>query len=246
MPNTEPNIGTGIKVAKRVLTIFFLLDHSGSMEVDGRISKLNNAIPVTVEALKGLLDDNPNLSIKIKVIKFSTKADFHVGGSAGTDIENFQWYPLETDRLTATAEAINLLCDQLDFEKMPRRGYPPVCVLVSDGYSTDPESEYTKAIDRLNKEPWGKKAARIVVSIGDDIDEESLRRFVNDRGSYINCENAEQIIDYIKLKTTEASISSSESKPKESNQDNVDDSNQNNGENTGEGTIADADPYAAW
>ena len=246
MTNLEPNIGAGTKVAKRVLTIFFLLDHSASMQEDGRISKLNDAIPVTIDALKSLLDDNPNLSIKIKVIKFSTKADFHVGGSAGTDIENFQWYPLELDARTATAGAINLLCDQLDFEKMPKRGYPPVCVLVSDGYCTDSESEYSRAIDRLNKDPWGKKAARIVVSIGDEIDEDSLKRFVNERGSYINCENARQIVDYIKLKTTEASISSSESKPIGDNQNDINVPNNNNNGNTSDGTLAGADPNEAW
>lgn len=42
-----------------------------------------------------------------------------------------------------------------------------------------------------------------------------LYQFVNENGSYINCENVEQIIDHVKTKTAEATRSNSESVPKD-------------------------------
>jgi len=221
------NIGDNVKVVKRTITVFFLLDKSGSMYGE-RIAKLNQAIPVTIEALKGVIDDNPNLRIVIKVIEFSDEVSL-VSGQHGQEIGNFQWRDLTADGGTRTASAIKMLCEHLDLEMMPKRGYPPVAVLVSDGYCTETSSEYNDAIAQLNKTPWGRKAARIVVSIGDDIDEDALRQFVNKNGSYINCEDAEQIIDYIKTKTTEATLSSSESVPKASGES-ADDSTQDESE----------------
>lgn len=205
-------MGEGVITVKRTLTVFFLLDKSSSMSDGGKIDRLNDAIPVTIEALKQVLDGNPNLRIKMKVIAFSDEADFYVCSSGGEDLENFNWKPLIPNGGTSTAQAIQLLCDQLDFEKMPKRGYPPVCVLVSDGYCTDSSSSYDAAIQRLDKEPWGRKAARIVVSIGNDCDETSLKRFVNKHGQYINCNDARQIVDSIKLVTVTATITASESK----------------------------------
>jgi uncharacterized protein YegL len=202
-------IGGGVTIVKRTITVFFLLDKSGSMAGD-RIAKLNQAIPVTVEALKDVMNDNPNLKIVIKVIEFSGNAEL-TNGENGQEVGDFFWRDLIPMDYTATASAINILCEHLDLERMPRRGYPPVCVLVSDGYCTETPEAYNAAIEKLNKSPWGKKAARIVVSIGDDIDEEALRRFVNKNGSYINCINAADIVDYIKTKTTEATLSNSES-----------------------------------
>jgi uncharacterized protein YegL len=209
-------MGEGVNPVKRILTVFFLLDKSNSMADDGKIDRLNDAIPVTVDALKQILDDNPNMLIKVKVIAFSDKADFYVSGSGGEDVKSFNWKPLVPNGGTSTAQAIQLLCDQLSLEKMPKKGYPPVCVLVSDGYCTDPSKDYDAAIYRLDADPWGRKAARIVVSIGNDCDEISLKRFVNDRGQYINCTDAKQIVDNIKLVTTEATLSVNESRGKTS------------------------------
>ena len=212
-----PNQGDNVKTVKRAITVFFLLDKSGSMAGE-RIAKLNQAIPVTIDALHSVQDDNPNLRIVVKVMEFSDSVSLSTGENA-QELDNFNWRDLEADGRTATASAINLLCDHLDIERMPKRGYPPVAVLVSDGYCTESDDRYNAAIDRLNNDPWGKRAARIVVSIGDDIDEEALRRFVNANGSYINCLDAADIVEYIRTKTTEATLSNSESRPVEEAKD---------------------------
>jgi len=203
------NIGDNINIVKRTITVFFLLDKSASMKGE-RIAALNAAIPVTVDALKEICEDNPNLRIVIKVIEFSNQVEL-TSGANGQDVDNFIWRDLVVDGYTATASAINLLSDNLSLEIMPKRGYPPVCVLISDGYCTEKEELYNAAIDRLNNEPWGRKAARIVISIGDDLDEVALRKFVNKNGEYINCTDASQIRDYVVTVTTNATLSQSES-----------------------------------
>jgi uncharacterized protein YegL len=204
---SAPNISDGIQIVKRAITVFFLLDVSESMTGE-RIAKLNDAIPVTVKVLKGVQDANPHLRIIVKIIEFSTEANLIMEN----EIQDFNWIDRVAGGYTATATAIKILCDHLDLERMPKRGYPPVCILVSDGYCTESKKEYDDAIKKLNELPWGQKAARIVVSIGHDIDEEALYQFVNKYGSYINCEKAADIIDYIRIVTTYATYSNSEAK----------------------------------
>jgi uncharacterized protein YegL len=103
---------------------------------------------------------------------------------------------------TAMGMAVGLLCSVLeDKDLMPAKSYPPVCVMISDGYSTD-EDKYSASIERLNKTPWGAKASRNVISIGTETDEDSLRLFTNDRGAYIDCQNVSDLVNQIVLRTT--------------------------------------------
>ena len=206
----QEKLGDGTNPIKRKLNVFFILDKSGSMFGE-RIAALNDAISVTANALKEVEANNPYLRIVIKIIEFSSKAEL-TNGAEGQDLDNFNWRDITAEGYTVTASAINLLCDQLSIELMPRRGYPPVCVLVSDGYCTEKDESYNAAIARLNHNPWGRKAARIVISIGNDLDEKALRMFVNERGAYINCQSATDIINYIRLTSTEATLSQSKSK----------------------------------
>ncbi len=58
---------------------------------------------------------------------------------------------------------------------MESRGLPPVLVLITDGYPTDDVGQGIKAI---MDQPWGKKAVRIAIGIGADIDYNMLKRFI--------------------------------------------------------------------
>ena len=92
----------------------------------------------------------------MRAIKFSNNAAWHVVNPV--PLNDFVWPELETSGLTATAKAIKLLTEELSIDRMPRRGLPPVCILISDGFCTDPQEEYDAAIAELGKIPWGIKA----------------------------------------------------------------------------------------
>ena len=95
---------------------------------------------------------------------------------------------------------------------MPRRGLPPVCILISDGFCTDPREEYDNAIVELGKIPWGIKAVRLAIAIGDETDynEVELLKFVNqDQIGLLKAHSPEELVSYIKWASVSASVASS-------------------------------------
>jgi hypothetical protein len=119
--------------------------------------------------------------------------------------------------LTATAKALRLLAGELSIERMPRRGLPPVCILISDGFCTDPREEYDSAIADLAKIPWGIKAVRLAIAIGDEsgYNESELLKFVNqDRIGLLKAHSPEELVSYIKWASVSASVASSRGRSK--------------------------------
>jgi uncharacterized protein YegL len=83
---------------------------------------------------------------------------------------------------------------------MSDRALPPVLVLISDGQPTD---DYAGGIKALMAEPWGKKAVRIAIAIGEDADQEVLRKFIgNPELKPLQANNPEALIKYINWVST--------------------------------------------
>ena len=204
------------EVVKRALQFFWLTDYSGSMS-GTKIATLNQAIREAIPEVKKAVASHPEVQIMMRAIKFSDDADWHVGPSS-IPIEQFAWPELKVDGMTATSKAIRLLALELDVEKMPHKGYPPVCILVSDGYCTDSQEEYDSAIFQLNAIPWGKKAVRLAIAIGSesDYDEKELLKFVNHpEVGVLKADNPQMLINYIKWASVSASLGASQGKSME-------------------------------
>jgi uncharacterized protein YegL len=58
---------------------------------------------------------------------------------------------------------------------MPRRGLPPVLILVSDGVPAD---NFEMGLADLLATPWGSKAIRVAIAIGRDADYDLLHTFM--------------------------------------------------------------------
>ena len=202
-------------VVKRDLNFIWLVDCSGSMK-GTKIATLNSAISQSIPAVRKALELHSEVNVMMSAIKFSDHAEWHIGPDA-VPIQNFIWSDLSAKGITATAKAINLLAEQLDIEKMTRRAYPPVCILLSDGLCTDTPEEYDAAIENLNKLPWGKKAVRLVIAIGSEnnYDEVELLKFTNHKEiGVLKAESPDTLVDHIKWASVTASVSSSQSKSK--------------------------------
>jgi uncharacterized protein YegL len=92
------------------------------------------------------------------------------------------------------------VADQLRIPPMSDRALPPILVLVSDGQPTD---DYARAITELLDLPWGKRAVRIAVAIGEDADHDALRVFVaNPEMPVLQANSAETLVNYIKWAST--------------------------------------------
>lgn len=208
MLNQCPNLPD--EVVKRPLHFFWLTDYSGSMS-GKKIATLNQAIREAIPEIRKAVSIHPSVQILMRAIKFSDTAEWHIGPQP-VDIDHFVWHNLTIGCSTSTAKAIRLLSNELRTPQMPKRGFPPVCILVSDGFCTDIDSEYNAAIKELLDLPWGKKAVRLAIAIGDEsgYDEKQLLKFVSHPEiGVLKAHTPEQLINYIIWASVSASVSSS-------------------------------------
>jgi uncharacterized protein YegL len=189
----------------RDLNIFLLTDESRSMS-GKRIATLNHAILESTNELKEVGKQHPEASFKIRAIAFSDSPRWHIGPDP-VDIDKLSWQDLSVDGGTETGAAIQWLADAVTMDKMSRKGFPPVMVLLSDGDNTDGDA-YEQAIARLNSEPWGRKAIRIAIGIGDGYNRTQLEKFTNrpDIG-VLEAKNTVDLANYVKFAIVTVSLS---------------------------------------
>jgi uncharacterized protein YegL len=213
VPNSIPVPGG--EIARRPLQFFWIADYSGSM-AGTKIATLNHAIREAVPAVRAAVASHPEVEIMVRAIKFSDHADWH-GGSAAMPIDSYVWPELSTAGGTSTAKALRLLASELTMEKMPPRGFPPVCILISDGFCTDPQAEYDAAIAELNNLPWGKRAVRLAIAIGDaaEYNEKELLKFVtHPEIGLLKADTPQKLVTYIQWASVAGTIGASAAKSK--------------------------------
>jgi len=82
---------------------------------------------------------------------------------------------------------------------MPEMAYPPVLVLITDGYPTD---DWETGLNELNKEFWADKAVRLAFGL-EGADREVLERFVGgDKEKIIEVHDLGKLATEIKFQTT--------------------------------------------
>jgi uncharacterized protein YegL len=200
-------------IARKPLHFFWLADHSGSMR-GRKIATLNQAIREAVPEVRKAVSAYPEVIVHMRAIRFADRAEWHVG-PAPVPVDQFVWPELDALGATSTAQAIRLLTEELTLERMPRRGYPPVCILISDGYCTESTSNYTQAIADLLALPWGQKSVRLAIAIGDpsEYDEQELIQFVSHPEiGVLKADSPQSLVGYIKWASVSATVGASQSK----------------------------------
>lgn len=188
----------GGPLANRPLHFIWICDCSGSMQVDGKIQSLNNAVREAIPHMQKEADDNPTAEVLVRVLRFSNGAQWEV--SQPTPISDFKWTDLTAAGVTDMGKALTMVADQLKMPPMHERALPPVLVLVSDGQPTD---DFGSGLKALMDQPWGKKAVRIAISIGEDADNECLQRFIgNPEIRPLQANNPESLARHIKWVST--------------------------------------------
>jgi uncharacterized protein YegL len=188
----------GGELASRPLHFIWICDSSGSMQTDGKVQSLNNAIKEAIPHMQKAADENPNAQVFVRAVKFSDGAQWTV--PTATPIADFRWTDLKAEGMTDMGKAISMVADQLRIPPMSERALPPILVLVSDGQPTD---DYSGALRELLQIPWGRRAVRIAVAIGEDADHEALKQFIaNPEIPVLQANNAETLINYIRWAST--------------------------------------------
>jgi len=188
----------GGELASRPLHFFWICDCSGSMQADGKIQSLNNAIKEALPHMQHAAEENPNAQVFVRAARFSDGAQWHV--AAPTPVADFRWHDLKAAGMTDMGKALRMVAEQLRIPPMSDRALPPILVLVSDGQPTD---DYAGAVRELLDLPWGKRAVRIAVAIGADADQDALQVFIaNPEIPVLQANNAETLVNYIRWAST--------------------------------------------
>jgi len=197
----------GGELATRPLHFFWAVDCSGSMYGE-KIGSVNNAIQSVIPEMQSEAQNNPNARLLVRTLKFSSGASWVT--ATPVEIEKFAWDDLDANGVTDMGKAFELLSAQLNIPPMSERALPPVIVLLSDGQPTD---NYKKGLDKLLHTPWGKKAVRIAISIGQDADDNVLAEFTGNRELVLQANNPEALVKCIKWASTMASVVSAPNLP---------------------------------
>ena len=129
--------------AKKSMTIFFLIDVSGSMK-GTKIGSLNSTMEELLPSLIGV--GEASTDVKIAVMKFSTQVEWVT--PEPVRIEDYQyWNRLEAEGLTFMGDAFMELSRKLSrssFLSSPSLSFAPVIFLLSDG---SPNDDWKKGLD---------------------------------------------------------------------------------------------------
>lgn len=190
-------------VPRRVMTLIFLVDTSGSMEGE-KIGQLNFAVENTVPEVAEISANNADGEIKIAVMEFST--DIQWMYPEPISAEDFTWQNLEAVGLTSLGEAFRELNKQLSqttgFMKEASGSYAPVIILMSDGEPTD---DYRHALEKLKTNNWYKAAVKIALAIGDDANKDVLTEFTGTKEAVLTVHTREQLAKIIRFVSVTAS-----------------------------------------
>ena len=204
MPDTFGELGGA--VSKRELKIYWLVDVSGSMHGD-KIATVNRAIKAVIPELSDVSDENPEVQMYVRAMKFGTGAQWHTNE---TKIEDFKWHDITTSGVTHMGAAMRLMAQELTPEKMGQRAIPPVLILISDG---EPNDDYEAGLKELLGQKWAQKSVRIAIAIGSDADIDELSKFCSHpkENPPLVADRASDLIKFIKWASVEVSKSVSTS-----------------------------------
>jgi uncharacterized protein YegL len=101
---------------------------------------------------------------------------------------------------TDIGAAMRKLAEAVTIPPLEPRALPPVLVLLSDGQPTD---DFAGGLKALMDQPWGKKAVRIAIAIGQDADLNVLQQFIgNSEVKPLQAHNPDALVRYIRWAST--------------------------------------------
>ena len=197
-----------VKIARRTMVLFFVVDTSGSM-MGQKIGSVNDAIRETVPDLKDLSTNNPDAAIKIAAMQFDTNVNWLY--PQPIDSENFQWNGLQANGLTsfgAAQKELNHKLSKSQFLQEAAGSFAPVIILLSDGAPTD---EYKSALEEIKKNNWFKHAIKIAIAIGNDADKNVLVEFTGNSEAVLEVHNRAMLKAFIRFVSATSSQVNSKS-----------------------------------
>ncbi len=184
-------------IPRRKMTLFFVIDTSGSM-VGSKIGSVNDAIENVLPMIGEISDENPDSEINVAALEFSTGTRWLY--DEPKEAKEFIWQKVEADGLTSLGEACEELNKKLSrnggFMSSPSGCFAPAIILLSDGGPTD---NFEGGLKNLQGNSWYKNAIKIAIAIGDDADKDVLKQFTGSTEAVITVHNIDALKKMIRI-----------------------------------------------
>lgn len=185
-----------VSVPRRTMTLFFVIDKSGSM-AGNKIGAVNDAIVNVLPMINDISDTNSDAEIKVAALEFSTSCQWMY--SEPKLANEFIWQDVTAGGLTSLGEACSELSSKLSrsgFMKSASGSYAPAIILLSDGGPTD---NYKSGLSKLQSNRWFNSAIKVAIAIGDDADKDVLREFTGNMESVFTVHNIDALKQIIRI-----------------------------------------------
>lgn len=185
-----------VSVPRRTMTLFFLIDTSGSMS-GNKIGAVNDAIVNVLPMLEDISSSNPDAEIKVAALEFSNGTKWLYNEPKSVD--DFKWIDVQAGGLTSLGEAcleLNSKLSRSGYMKSASGSYAPAIILLSDGGPTD---NFDGGLQTIQGNNWFKNAIRIAIAIGDDADLDVLARFTGNSEAVIKVQNIDALKQIIRI-----------------------------------------------
>lgn len=186
-----------VSVPRRTMTLFFLIDTSGSME-GNKIGAVNDAVVNVLPMLNDISETNPDAEIKVAALEFSNGVNWLYDEPKLA--KDFIWQDVAASGLTSLGAACSELASKLSrsggFMQSASGSFAPAIILLSDGGPTD---DYNSGLAKLKANNWFKSAIKIAIAIGDDADKDVLKDFTGSSEAVITVHNIEALKQIIRV-----------------------------------------------
>ena len=195
--NNEP-------IARKTLTLFYLIDTSGSMDGD-KIGQVNTIMEEVIPELRDV--GGADSDVRMAVMTYDT--DVRWMYDEPLSIEEIRWTRLSASGWTDLGAALEELDSKLSregFMKSASVSFAPVIFLLSDGY---PNDGYETHLEKLKTNKWFKYALKIAVAIGTDASVSTLSEFTGNSETVVSVNNGVALRRLIKtISVTSSQIGS--------------------------------------
>lgn len=186
-----------VSVPRRTMTLFFLIDTSGSME-GNKIGAVNDAVVNVLPMLNDISETNPDAEIKVAALEFSNGVNWLYDEPKLA--KDFIWQDVAASGLTSLGAACSELASKLSrsggFMQSASGSFAPAIILLSDGGPTD---DYNTGLAKLKANNWFKFAIKIAIAIGDDADKDVLKDFTGSSEAVITVHNIDALKQIIRV-----------------------------------------------
>lgn len=185
-----------VSVPRRTMTLFFLIDTSGSM-MGNKIGAVNDAVVNVLPMLDDISKSNSDAEIKVAALEFSNGINWLYDEPKSSS--DFVWQDVQASGLTSLGAAcieLNSKLSRNGFMQSASGSFAPAIILLSDGGPTD---DFQAGLAKLKSNNWFKAAIKIAIAIGDDADKDVLKDFTGSIEAVFTVHNIDALKQVIRV-----------------------------------------------